>query len=130
MNSTAHTTLKDLESLFAQLTKAKRFHFPKQGNRLTGAPAAPGVYIIWSPRSKRALHVGKSSRQTLHKRLSSHLRGHAKFQGSKLRRGYEFQCLEVKSTRKRALLEAYAIGHLCPSHLGTGARKDDLPYSK
>jgi excinuclease UvrABC nuclease subunit len=123
VNNTTHTTVKDLEALFARLTKAKRFRLPKQGDHLTGAPAVPGVYIIWSPRSKRALHVGKSSRRTLHQRLSSHLRGHAKFQGSKLRRGYEFQCLEVKSTRKRALLEAYTIGRLCPTHLGTGAKK-------
>src|ERR1700693_3522693 len=112
MNNTTHTTVKDLEALFAQLMKAGRFHFPKQGDRLAGAPEVPGVYIIWSPRSKRALHIGKSSRRTLYQRLASHLRGHAKFQGSKLRRGYEFQCLGIKSTRKRALLEAYAIGHL------------------
>jgi GIY-YIG catalytic domain len=127
MNNTTHTTVKDLEALFTQLMNAKRFRFPKQGDHLTGALDVPGVYIIWSPRSKRALHIGKSSTRRLDQRLSSHLRGHAKFQGSKLRRGYEFQCLGVKSTRKRALLEAYTIGRLCPTHLGTGAKKADLP---
>ena len=44
--------------------------------------------------------------------------------GSKLRAGYSFKCVVVSSNRLRALLEAYAIGHLCPLHLGLGQVRD------
>jgi hypothetical protein len=40
--------------------------------------------------------------------------------GSCLREGYKFRCLVVQSQRQRALLEALAIGRLCPAHLGLG----------
>ena len=115
------TTVKDIKALFAELKRAKRQPFPKLRERMTDVPNEPGVYVIYAPRSKRAFHVGKTSRRTLRQRLRSHLNGRQKHQGRKLRNGYEFQCLPVRSTRKRALLEAYAIGCLCPRHLGTGA---------
>lgn len=38
----------------------------------------------------------------------------------KLRGGYGFRYLTVKNPRQRALLEAYAIGVLCPAHIGLG----------
>jgi hypothetical protein len=40
--------------------------------------------------------------------------------GARLRGGYTFRCLAVKEPRRRALLEAYAIGFLCPAHIGLG----------
>jgi hypothetical protein len=40
--------------------------------------------------------------------------------GSRLRGRYKFRCIVVRSDRQRALLEAYAIGFLCPAHMGTG----------
>ncbi len=37
-----------------------------------------------------------------------------------------FGCLPVTDDRRRALLEAYAIGVLCPKHIGHGTKKDTL----
>ena len=99
------TTVKDIKALFAELKRAKRQPFPKLRGRMTDVPNEPGVYVIYSPRSKRVVHVGKTSRGTLRQRLRSHLHGRAKYHGRKFRNGYEFQCLPVRSTRKRALLE-------------------------
>ena len=38
--------------------------------------------------------------------------------GTTLRKGYTFSYMIVPDPRMRALLEAYAIGRLCPAHLG------------
>jgi hypothetical protein len=40
--------------------------------------------------------------------------------GSRLREGYSYQYLEVADARHRALLEALAVGWLCPAYLGVG----------
>ena len=40
-----------------------------------------------------------------------------------MRGSYKFKYIEVKSNRKRALLEAYTAGMLCPAHFGTGEKK-------
>src|SRR5258706_7119 len=42
-----------------------------------------------------------------------------KRRGSNLRNGYTFRYLIVAPARRRALLEIYATGMLCPVHLGT-----------
>lgn len=118
---------KQVRTLFGQLVKAPLHLFPKAGERLS-APNERGIYIIYSPRGK-IIHVGRtpSGRNGLRQRLSNHLYGASSFtihylggQGSKLRAGYKFQYLSVADDRRRALLEAYAIGSLCPSHLGLG----------
>jgi hypothetical protein len=41
-------------------------------------------------------------------------------EGSRLRRRWSFSYLEVADGRDRALLEALAIGTLCPVHIGVG----------
>ena len=63
----------------------------------------------------------------LAQRLRDHLSGSSSFKyhylngdGSILRNNYQFRCVEVENPRIRTLLEAYAIGHLCPQHLGLG----------
>ncbi len=75
------------------------------------------------------MHVGRTLRGKggIHQRLNNHLHGQSSFtavkfdrMGWKLRNGYEYQYLEVRNSRKRALLEAYAIGMLCPNHIGLG----------
>ena len=87
-----------------------------------------GVYIIFSPRGT-VLHVGRTLRgqKGLDQRLNNHLHGASSFtlkyldgKGSKLRGTHRFAYLEVSRPRTRALLEAYAVGHLCPKHLGVG----------
>jgi GIY-YIG catalytic domain-containing protein len=116
------TTVKDIRTLFRKLKRAERQSFPKQGG-MTDVPDEPGVYIVYSPRSRRVFYVGKTARATLRKRFESHLYGRSEHHGSKWRNGYEFRCLPVRSARHRTLLEAYAIGCLCPKYLGTGAIK-------
>ncbi len=86
------------------------------------------MYII--RKGETVLHVGRTLRgqDGLHQRLKNHLHGSSSFtreylkgKGATLREsGYVYQFLELEDSRKRALLEAYAIGTLCPEHLGLG----------
>jgi excinuclease UvrABC nuclease subunit len=106
------------------------------------APVEPGVYVIYGARGK-VLHVGRTPRGMLglRQRLTNHLHGMSSFvikhlnrDSSKLRNGCAFRCLVVKHPRRRALLEAYATGCLCPAHLGVGEaavyRLPPLPQTK
>lgn len=119
-----------IRSLFSVLKRSKRRHFPRAGERLD-APNEQGVYVIYSP-SGKVLHVGRTYRGTngLRQRLSNHLHAASSFtesylkgHGARLRSGYKFAFLEVSKPRQRALLEALAIGMLCPAHLGVGEKK-------
>jgi hypothetical protein len=86
------------------------------------------VYIIY--KEEVVLHTGRTLRgkDGLQQRLKNHLHGSSSFtveylkgKGATLREGgYTYQYLELGDSRKRALLEAYAIGTLCPEHLGLG----------
>lgn len=124
---------------FRALKRQKRHRFPKRG-QLTGISTKQGVYVIYAPRTKRVVHVGRTYRgkEGLQQRLRNHLQGSSSFtaeylkkHGTKLRRGYTFRFLPlpVKAWRRRALLEAYATGVLCPAHIGKNQRKD-VPQSK
>jgi hypothetical protein len=99
------------------------------------APDLQGVYVIYNARGK-VLHVGRTPKgaKGLHQRLSNHLHGASSFtikylegHGARLRRGGTFRYLVVASPRLRALLEAYAIGSLCPAHLGVSAASVTKP---
>lgn len=116
-----------LRRLFARLSAKKCTLFPPKNEKLM-APKKPGVYVIYSPRG-RVMHVGRTTRgkQGLHQRLRNHLQGQSSFtaacferDGSRLRKSYSYSCIEVADPRVRALLEAYAIGRLCPAHIGVG----------
>jgi hypothetical protein len=118
---------KAIRVLFTRLKRAPLRAFPGPRGRLD-APNRHGVYVIYKP-SGKVVHVGRtpSGSGGLRQRLGNHLYGASSFtiqylkgQGSKLRRGYTFRCLVVNSRRRRALLEAYAIGYLCPRHIGLG----------
>jgi len=115
-----------IQKRYKNLISQKRFEFPEKGKPLN-IPYTHGVYIIY--KGKKVLHVGRTHRgkKGLHQRICNHLYGsssftkeHLKGVGKKLRKGYTYQHLEVKSDRQRALLEAYAVGTLCPVHLGLG----------
>jgi hypothetical protein len=54
----------------------------------------------------------------LYQRLNNHLQGASSFVIKALD-GY--RCIAVENNRLRAFLEAFAIGHLCPDHIGDGA---------
>jgi hypothetical protein len=91
-------------------------------------PDKHGVYIIYSPRGV-VLHVGRTLRgkRGLRQRLNNHLHGASSFtiqhlegNGVQLRGSHRFSFLEIADPRTRALVEAFAVGSLCPKHLGVG----------
>ena len=116
--------------LLVKLGSQHRYPFPEARQALL-VPNTQGVYLIRHP-SGRVWHVGRTlrGRNGLHQRLTDHLRGTSSFShaclgrdGSRLRRGFAFQYLEVASPRRRALLEFAATGWHCPKHIGLGARR-------
>jgi hypothetical protein len=86
------------------------------------------VYII--RKEETVLHVGRTlrGRDGIHQRLKNHLHGSSSFtneylkgNGAILREdACTYQYLELEDPRKRALLEALAVGTLCPKHIGLG----------
>jgi hypothetical protein len=116
-----------VRKLYRQLREARPVLFPRVGERLV-APDKHGVYVIYAPRGT-VLHVGRTLRgkRGLRQRLKNHLHGASSFtvqflsgKGSKLRGTHMFSFVEVADARTRALLEAFAVGNLCPKHLGVG----------
>lgn len=114
-----------VKSLFSHLMASPIEQFPKLRGKLN-AEKSPGVYVIYSPEGK-VLHVGRtpSAREGIAQRLRNHMSGsssftkkHLKGAGHTLRDGCYFRQLAVHDDRQRALLESYAIGCLCPEHLG------------
>ncbi|RNJ42379.1 hypothetical protein B5V01_08225 [Mesorhizobium erdmanii] len=112
-------------ALFDQLISSTLHQFPV-GRSSLDVPSGHGVYVIYGP-NEQALHVGKSSRgrRGVRQRLLNHLAGQSSFvklylkrDKSQLRSGCHFRYLEIEDPRKRALLEAYATGYLCPAHIG------------
>jgi hypothetical protein len=115
-----------IQRLYRRLLKATRTPFPS-ARKPIDAPSRHGVYLVFNPNGEVA-HVGRTVRggEGLRRRLANHLHGKSSFareflaSPSELRDGYEFAYLEVSDDRQRALLEAYAVGRLCPLHLGLG----------
>lgn len=121
-----------IRGLFQQLIKATRLPFPAPGRALQ-CPTCQGVYIIYDANG-RVGHVGRTTRarEDLHQRLRGHLRCRSSFVNKYLkgdarqfRAGYSYALLEVADARRRALVEAYATGVLCPLHIGTGESTND-----
>lgn len=116
-----------IAELFGALCASTRLLFPVQGSKLN-APNRHGVYVIYSP-DGHVMHVGRTVRgkDGLVQRLNNHLQGKSSFTrkqfnraGGLLRGTHTYAFLEVADPRTRCLLESYAIGCLCPSHLGLG----------
>ena len=118
---------KRIQDLFKELCSQPIHSFPEHRKSLT-APPEPGVYI--TRKRKTVLHVGRTlrARDGLHQRLKNHLYGSSSFtneylngKGAMLReKAYTYQYFVVQDSRLRALLEAYAVGILCPKHIGLG----------
>lgn len=115
-----------------RLLAAPAHPFPDAGPP-NEAPTERGVYVIRSPEG-RVVHVGNTPRgkKGLRQRLNDHLRSTSSFSraycggnGAILRGGYSYNYIVVPNPRERALLEARAIGTLCPEHLGTGLLKKE-----
>lgn len=122
--------LPEIDSLLKELVASEAIPFPKPRQSLN-APSQHGGYLIYSPKGK-ILHVGRTLRgkNGLKQRLHNHLMTASSFSiqylkgdGSVLRKGYCYKFLVVSSPTKRAYLEAYATGILCPLHIGTGAEQ-------
>ena len=121
---------QEIIMLFESLLQQPKHIFPKLQHSLD-VSVKHGVYII--SRDEDVLHVGRTIRAKggLQQRLKNHLQGKSSFaraylsgDGNQLRRkGFAYQYLEVPDPRKRTLLEALAIGKLCPKHIGVGAGK-------
>ena len=116
-----------VRSHFVRLLRAERHAFPAARKRLL-CSQKQGVYVIFD-RAGRVAHVGRTTRARagLFQRLRAHLAGRSSFvikflgnQPSELRKGYRFAFVEIRNSRVRALVEAYATGVLCPRHIGTG----------
>jgi excinuclease UvrABC nuclease subunit len=113
--------------LFDQLCKQPKRPFPQYRQSLV-ASSKPGVYII--RKDDTVLHVGRTlrGRDGLNQRLKNHIHGSSSFTNEYLKGngailrgdGYTYQYIVVEDPRKRALVEAYAIGKLCPAHIGLG----------
>ena len=119
--------LLHIQNLFKKLCKQPIYEFPKPREALH-ASDKQGVYVIMNSKN-RVVHVGRTPRAKhgIYQRIKNHLYGNSSFtyyylsgKGSKLRYGYRYRYLEIKDPRKRALLESYAIAHLCPLHIGLG----------
>jgi hypothetical protein len=116
---------KEIKNLFDELYKQPKRLFPQDRKELD-VPSEQGVYII--RKNKTVLHVGRTTtaKEGIKQRLDDHLSGTSSFvkkylkgNGKTLQEdGYTYQYLVLENPRKRALLEAYAIGMLCPEHLG------------
>ncbi len=116
-----------VRTLFGALLRSPFQTFPLARSPLD-APRGKGVYVIYDPK-RRVVHVGRTpkARGGLAQRLKDHMSGASSFtvqylkkHGSKLRGRYGFRCIVVRNPRLLAYLEAYAIGHLCPAHIGLG----------
>lgn len=118
-----------IDKLCKELFRQEACVFPERYRPLD-APTEQGVYIITDARGK-VLHVGKTDRAKngLRQRLNNHLQGQSSFTkayfngaGHKLRGKCKYKCIVVSDPRTRTLLEAYAVSHFCPAHLGTGGK--------
>src|SRR5487761_237549 len=103
--------------LLIKLNGQSRHNFPGVRERLE-VPNTHGVYII-RDRTGRVWHVGRTVRgkDGLRQRLRNHIQGQSSFirttmhgDGSKLRKAFTYQFLEVPDDRTRALLECLAAG--------------------
>lgn len=118
---------QEVKNLFDELYAQPKQLFP-QNRQSLDAPSEPGVYII--RKEETVLHVGRTLRSKggIHQRLKDHLYGSSSFTNKYLRGngailregGYTYQYLKLEDPRKRALVEAYAVGTLCPRHIGLG----------
>lgn len=123
-----------IADLYDRLLSCSARTFP-EARTPWNVPDTHGVYVIYDANGV-VVHVGRTTRGKagLSQRLYDHVIGSSSFAwdylngaGSKLRGTHRFKYLEVPDARRRALLEAYAIGHLCPQHLGLGGLRAEKP---
>lgn len=116
-----------MKILFKKLLNSEDQVFPKPRETLD-APTKKGVYVIFDSKGK-VLHIGCTPRvkEGISQRLKDHMYGRSSFtynylegDGGRLRGKFKFKYVLVGNEKLRAYLEAYAIGCLCPEHIGAG----------
>ena len=116
-----------IKNKYLDLIHSSLYYFPPIKSKLE-APKERGVYVIYDTNST-VVHVGSTPRAKngIKQRLTNHLNGSSSFKyhylngnGGLLRNGFSFRFLIIDNPRERALLESYAIGKLCPKHIGSG----------
>ena len=121
---------EEIMKLHKALLASSFFPFPENG--VIEVSDEQGVYIIYGLENE-VMHVGTTKRgnKGLNQRLYNHIGGTSSFRkmylkqkNINLRNGYKFKFIVVSNSRTRALLEALTAGLLCPSHFGTGAKKE------
>jgi hypothetical protein len=114
-----------VRGLFGMLLEAPLHPFPAIGP--VEVTRQKGIYVIYNPNGDPS-HVGNSprGREGLRQRLNNHLSFQSSYtrnflmpQNLSVRNGYSFRFIVVENPRHMALLQAYAIGNLCPEHIGT-----------
>lgn len=115
---------KEIKGLFKELKAAPKFMFPARG--IGQVPSPQGVYFITDP-GGTVLDVGKTDggKEGLVQRIKNQIEGKSSFsrlylkpKNIILKNWAYYQFLPVPADRTRALLEHYAIGRLCPDHIG------------
>lgn len=125
-----NTEFKDIQKKFNELVKQPLHSFRAKDTR--DIPIKKGVYVI-RDKNNEVLHVGQTPRAKngIKQRIENHLQGRSSFvyhyfkgNGNKLKKqDCYFQFLIIDDNpRKRALVESYTIGCLCPKHIGLGKK--------
>jgi excinuclease UvrABC nuclease subunit len=114
---------KKVKKLVKKLEKAEILAFPEEGK--IELPEVEGVYAIVNKKDE-VIHVGKTEGGLggLFARLNGHLYGKSALRKAylapneiNLRNKCGVKWVEVKTERLRYLVEARAIGKLCPAYL-------------
>jgi excinuclease UvrABC nuclease subunit len=120
---------EEIKELFKKLVDSKIHPFTNKGTPVK-VSEKHGVYIIYNSKGK-LFYVGRtlSAKGGLNQRLNNHRTGASTFskslfkkEGLKIDASFSLKFIEVGTDRKRALLEAYTTGCLCPPYLGTGEK--------
>lgn len=105
---------QEIRELFDKLAGETERTFRARGQKLD-APDHLGESTSIAGRLRG--HMGNAS---------SYVNQYLKHMGSQLRGAYKFRCLPIDDSRQRMLLQALAIGLLCPRHIGDRAKDKSL----
>jgi hypothetical protein len=119
---------KIIKRWYEKLTTSELHPIPEKGR--VEKSTKQGVYIIYDI-NYCVLHVGRTNggKNGIDQRILNHIRNQSSFSklymrpnGISLRNSSQFRFIEIDDPRIRSLLEALAIGLLCPLHIGTGVK--------
>jgi hypothetical protein len=110
-----------IKNYYTKLINSQKYNF----SNLKSITDKQGVYVIYNKKDI-VLHVGRTIRGFggLRQRLGNHKKGQSSFvriflKGDKNKiKDCAFKCIKVPKYQERAWLEGYAIGMLCPRHIG------------